>query len=288
MFGVVVGLIAGSWFGWHLIKPVPTGTYWPGWSNRSREFSITGLRIYAVGGLLNSAGFAAVTFFPVAKPFVAGIALMVSGALLQGIAVVMFSRGGPGLSVSTPRRGTVSGHPRVRWYFAFLVPAWIAMLVATGWLIGLAFPKYGPIPPGGYSKVSATVLATYPADHNQVKYSYSVGGSTYEGVWFADGPGGSASQLRVGQAIAIWYEVRNPARSCDCSDPHELQRTNNDVEPIAMFAYLLITAAFALAGGRLLLGSWQALVDFVRVVTSSNWSTRSVGYPGSPRPPSQP
>jgi hypothetical protein len=289
IFGVVVGIIGGCWFGWHVMKPVPTGTYWPGWWNRSREFSVIGLRIYAVGGLFDSAGFAAVTFFPAAKPFVAGIALMVSGALLQGVAVVMFSRRGLATrSEPMPPSEAIAGHPRFRWYFALLVPAWIAALVATGWLIGLALPRYGPIPAGGYSKVSATVVATYPADHNQVKYSYSVGGRTYEGVWFADGLDGSASQLRVGQAITIWYEVGNPARSCDCSDPHKLQRTDNDPEPITVFAFLVITAAFALVGGRLLLGSWQALADFVRVVTSSRWNTRSVRYPGSPGPPSQP
>jgi hypothetical protein len=263
--------------------------YWPGWWNRGRQFSVIGLRAYAVGGLLDSAGFAAISFYPAAKPFVAGVGLMVIGVLFQGTAVAMFSRRRSAAeAVPTPPRGTISAHPRARWYIALLVAAWLITLVATGWLIGWAFPRYGPMPPGGYSKANATVVATYPADHNQVKYSYNIGGSAYQGVWFADGPEGSASQLRVGQAITIWYEVRHPAQSCDCSDPHVLQRTNNDPEPITLFAYLLISAAFALVGGRILLGSWQALAELARAVTSSSWNTKRAGYSGPPNPPSQP
>lgn len=270
VFGLVAGLFGAAWFGWHFARPMPTGNYWPGWWYRGRQFSILGLRLYAAGGVLDSVGLAGVTFYPSIVPFVVGIAAMASGVLLQGVAVVACSRQGS-LSEQPVSRPVPAGlHPRFGWRLALLLPCWVAALAVAGWLINQSFPAYGPPPQGGYAHAAATVEATDPANHNEVKYVYTVAGRTYQGAWFADGPDGDASQLRIGQTISIWYQVSDPNRSCDCRDPHDLQQTGSDSAPISLLAFFLISAAFGLVAVRMLFGRWEAIFDLIQVISSKN------------------
>jgi hypothetical protein len=270
--GLVVGLVGACWFGWHVLRPLPTHAYWPGWWYRNGDLSTVRLRTFAVGGVVGAVGFIGVASYPAVAGVAVGLGMLLLGSLVQVLAVLSSpTRDTPaGSGATSPRvAAATAAQPRFTWYVAALIPAYVIVIGAVNWEIGQLFPAYASAPAGGYAQTKAIVEATYPSDHDQVKYVYAVGGRTFEAVSFAEGPEGHASQLIVGQAITIWYEVADPALSCSCMDPHELQRTNNDATPVALVLSLLITAGFGLMGARLVLGSWQSVSALVRMITSS-------------------
>ena|SRR5438270_218647 len=63
---------------------------------------------------------------------------------------------------------------------------------------------------------TATVTRAEPDQHNTVEYTYMVDGITHHGADAANGLDGPASGLRVGQQIRIYYDNRDPDKSCDC------------------------------------------------------------------------
>ena len=274
VLGLVIGLAAACWFGWHVLRPLPISGYWPGWWYRNRDLSTSRLRTLAVGGVVGAVGFIGVASYPALTAVAVGLGLLLLGSLVQGLAVVGAPRSHPlpASEAASPRvAAATAAQPRFTWYVAALIPAYVIVIAAVNWEIGQLFPAYASAPAGGYAQTKAMVEATYPSDHDQVKYSYTVAGHSFEAVSFAEGPEGNASQLRVGQMIAIWYEVSDPSQSCSCTDPHELQRTNNDASPIALLLSLLITAGFGLVAARLVLGSWQSVSALVGTITSSRW-----------------
>jgi hypothetical protein len=117
----------------------------------------------------------------------------------------------------------------VKWLpLTYLLPAYVIAALGASWVVEQILPTTGPPPHGGYAQATGSVEATDPSNHDQVRYSYRVGARTFEAAWSADGPQGHASTLKLGQTITIWYEVRDPSKSCYCTDPLELQRTDND------------------------------------------------------------
>jgi hypothetical protein len=172
---------------------------------------------------------------------------------------------------------------RIKWtVLAYLVPLYAAAMFGTTWAAQQLFPATAGPPRDGYARTTATVEAAYPNDHDQVRYSYRVGDRTFVGVWFADGPQGHASSLKVGQAITIWYEVGDPSKSCDCVNPQELQRTNNDPTPLVLALLLLLTVGFVLIAGRLMLGRWLAIIQWARELSAGSFNT--VGRDPGTRP----
>lgn len=278
VLGLLIGLAGACWFAWHVLRPLPTSGYWPGWWYRNRELSTARLRTLAVGGVVAAVGFIGVASYPALTAVAVGLGLLLLGSLDQGLAGLGSPRRHtvPGSEAKSPRVAAATAaaaQPRFRWYVAALIPVYVIVIAAVNWEIGQLYPDYAAAPKGGYAQTKATVEATYPSDHDQVKYLYAVGGRSFEAVWFADGPEGHASQLRVGQNITIWYEVADPALSCSCTDPHELQRTANDASPIALLLSLLITAGFGLVGARLVLGNWHSVSALARTIKSSRGGT---------------
>lgn len=269
--GLLLGLVGASWFAWHFARPLPTTVYWPGWWYRNRWLSIFRLRLYAIGGMLASLGVIGVALYPALLEFAVGLGLIVLGSLLQAVIALGSRRGN--LEDHAEARARVGLRPTVEWpglgrKLAILLAGYLIVLATMTWVVAALYPDYPPPPAGGYAQTTGTVLATYPANHDQVRYSYSVGGRSFEAVWFADGPEGHASQLRVGQTISIWYEVGDPSRSCSCSDPHELAHSNNDRSLPAAFLALVVTGAFVLGGARWVLGSWQSVGELIEAITS--------------------
>lgn len=66
---------------------------------------------------------------------------------------------------------------------------------------------------------TATVTRTTPHQHNTVRYTFEVAGTTYSDGHFAHRPNPDAARLRVGDTIQIVYDARDPRRTCAC-DPH--------------------------------------------------------------------
>jgi hypothetical protein len=150
----------------------------------------------------------------------------------------------------------------VKWLpLTYLLPAYVIAALGASWVVEQILPTTGPPPHGGYAQATGSVEATDPSNHDQVRYSYRVGARTFEAAWSADGPQGHASTLKLGQTITIWYEVRDPSKSCYCTDPLELQRTDNDPGSVVLIVLVLLTAGFLLIGGRLMFGRWLAIFE---------------------------
>jgi hypothetical protein len=79
-----------------------------------------------------------------------------------------------------------------------------------------------------------TVTAAAPSNHDYFSYSYMVKGSQYSGdtTSFPSAQTVDASQLHVGQHIAVVYDARDPQQSCSC-DVKELASSafSNDLFP---------------------------------------------------------
>lgn len=151
-----------------------------------------------------------------------------------------------------------------------LFVAWLITWATAAWIVSLLNPTISPVPSGGYTQTTGIVQATFPSQHDTVRYSYAVNGEIFEATWFADGPEGHADSLKIGQQITVWYETNNPARSCSCSDPHVLQRTSNDPTLDDLALFVLITALFLGIGSRVLLGGWLEFIDLARSISSGN------------------
>lgn len=80
-----------------------------------------------------------------------------------------------------------------------------------------------------------TVTAAEPSNHDYFSYSYMVKGSQYSGDTnsFTSAQTVDASQLHVGQHIAVIYDAKDPQQSCSC-DVNELASSawSNDLFPL--------------------------------------------------------
>ncbi len=67
------------------------------------------------------------------------------------------------------------------------------------------------------STTKAIVIGTDPSNHDTVSYSFSVAGQRYSSSDRSDPPNPPAGLLRVGQAITVVFDVRDPNVSCACN-----------------------------------------------------------------------
>ena len=110
---------------------------------------------------------------------------------------------------------TAQNRPTWRPWKGFVARWAVAALIwgATGAFLLLQFDPnlkvYTAVAEHGAS-ATATVLATYPSDHNGIDYSFVVDGKTYQGGWTADPPNPTADELSPGDQITIVYDTRNP------------------------------------------------------------------------------
>ena len=163
-----------------------------------------------------------------------------------------------------------------------LVLAYLASLILVSALIGYVLPDRNPEPNGGFIRTAGVVESTYPSQHNQVRYRYSVAGQSFEETSFAHGPEGDASTLRIGQTITVWYEAVEPSVSCSCVDPNELLQNGNDTPLPFIAAFVLVTAAFLALAGRWLFGDWLAIFAAARNLASGQLETNSQIEPSRP------
>src|SRR5438128_10267740 len=94
VFGILVGLLGAAWFGWRLLHPLPTTSFWPGWWYRERSLSVQRLKLIAVTGILQSLGVIGISFYPALTVFASGILILLVGSLVQAV-----------VSVTAPIRG---------------------------------------------------------------------------------------------------------------------------------------------------------------------------------------
>jgi hypothetical protein len=89
-----------------------------------------------------------------------------------------------------------------------------------------------------------TVTAAEPSNHNYFSYSYMVKGLQYSGDTssFTSAQTVDASELHVGQHIAVTYDAKDPQQSCSC-DVNELASSAwaNDLFPL-FFAIPVVAA----------------------------------------------
>jgi hypothetical protein len=250
---------------------------------RQSSLSVANLRILAIAGLLESVGVSGIALYPRLAVVAGGVALFLGGALMQGV-IVLVGKHEISASASKDHPSSIASTTatRVKWTFlALLLPLYIVVTFGAAWAVKQLLPATTGPPPGGYAQTSAKVDATFPNDHDQVKYSYTVRGLTYQALWFADGPEGHASTLKVGQTITIWYEVNDPSKSCSCINPQELQRSSNDPTPLVLAMLVFLTAGFVLIAGRLIFGRWLAIVQWARELGSARRFTSAGKGPGT-------
>jgi len=139
-----------------------------------------------------------------------------------------------------------------------LLVGWLIAVAALSWGVSILIPGKSPVPLGGYTRTTGTVEATYPSQHNSVKYRYVANGQVHEGTWFAEG---DARSLRIGQQITVWYEADNPSRSCSCSDPNDLRPENDEPAFVEAVLLGLTTLLFLAIGSRVLSGDWLGFIE---------------------------
>jgi hypothetical protein len=96
------------------------------------------------------------------------------------------------------------------------------------------------------------VVATAAADHNAIRYDYTVAGVRYHGAFSALPPNPTASELHPGDPVSIVYDRDNPGASCSCT-PSDIAVT----EWTSSFA--LAALAGALVIGFVLMLRWRSL-----------------------------
>jgi hypothetical protein len=92
-----------------------------------------------------------------------------------------------------------------------------------------------------------TVTAAEPSNHDYFSYSYTVNGSKYPGDSNSFISTVDASQLHVGEHIAVVYDAENPRESCSC-DVNELSSSarSNDLLPLFIAIPVITVYLFAL------------------------------------------
>ena len=94
-----------------------------------------------------------------------------------------------------------------------------------------------------------TVTAAEPSNHDYFSYSYMVKGRQYSGDTnaFTSAQTVDASQLRVGQHIAVIFDAKDPQQSCSC-DVNELASSAwfNDLFPLVIAIPVIAALVIAL------------------------------------------
>lgn len=142
--------------------------------------------------------------------------------------------------------------PSVAWFAITLLTVWTVLTVLAATVMGaldwsnqqryLALIHHG-------ATISATVTRTDPADHNSVYYTFSTGGERYSSADSSEQPNPSAGALRVGQSLAVVYDVRNPNVSCAC-DPRDGARAGAWWRQLLGGAFVSSVVAVVITLGR--------------------------------------
>jgi len=96
----------------------------------------------------------------------------------------------------------------MKWAILWLVLVAVAA-IGVG---GLNVPLFNRLTAHGV-EAQATAVKLTPEFHNTVRYEYQVGGIKFEGQdqsWLPNPP---LEQIKVGQALVIYYDPLNPSRS---------------------------------------------------------------------------
>jgi hypothetical protein len=117
-----------------------------------------------------------------------------------------------------------------------ILSAWLILAFVIGSLPGKRILEYRQLSKHGAS-TQGLFLGPYP--HGQVKYSYMVGGRTYQGVGRPDEIAKPIYRIAAGETMAVHYLPEEPAISC-LADPSELY--SNDLIPALMASFLFPTA----------------------------------------------
>ncbi len=118
------------------------------------------------------------------------------------------------------------------------VGALVFSVVAVG-IGSLNVPEYWKLDRAG-RLAAARVISVEPESHNSLRYSYTVGGSGYEGIGFI---GDAGRDPRPGAPITIHYASGEPSVSC-LGDPHA--HLVNEVVSVGMTATFLAVVALSL------------------------------------------
>jgi hypothetical protein len=76
------------------------------------------------------------------------------------------------------------------------------------------------------------------ANHNTVRYQYTVGNSIFSGQTQSDAPNPPAERLRVGDSLVVFYDPAKPSSST-LSDPHGLLK--NEVVSVGLMSIVVPT-----------------------------------------------
>src|SRR5437867_7932565 len=91
--------------------------------------------------------------------------------------------------------------------------AWLVLIVVVTVEIGsLNWPSYRRLAARGVTG-QGEVVELLPKIHNTVRYKYQVRGQTFQGQMQSRQPNPSLDQLRVSQAVVIYYDPEHPEKS---------------------------------------------------------------------------
>ena len=114
------------------------------------------------------------------------------------------------------------------------------LLVVVPWVLGLAFLIYEWRTDGQIAsrqeRVSGTVTAHEPANHNRYRYEFKVDGKSYTG-W--ENPKGS--ELAIGKQVIVFYDPQNPSRNA-LTDFHDMSTSALGPVPMLLFGIGAVAA----------------------------------------------